>query len=210
MLGLSLACAVPQLLAKKKEKLIGLPSANEQKRAVHALNRLAFGPRPGDIQQVMAMGVDNWIDLQLHPEKIPDTAAESRLAGFRTLRMSSREIAEEFPDNQMVKQVMDGKKSMPTDAAKRAVYSRADRAAGRKEGTEEKKAAAVGSSLHLLSRSSGHASDSAKTAEELAAAAAASGDATGNAPNNLADANAMNATSQANGAVDARSRCLQT
>ena len=67
LLGLSLACAVPQLLAKKKDKAAEAGS-NEQKRAVQALNRLTFGPRPGDVQQVTAMGVDRWIDLQLHPE----------------------------------------------------------------------------------------------------------------------------------------------
>ena len=67
----SLACAVPQLLARKKDKVLS-PGTNQQKRAVQALNRLTFGPRPGDVQQVMAMGVDRWIDLQLHPEKIPD------------------------------------------------------------------------------------------------------------------------------------------
>src|SRR5580704_4387424 len=117
---LSLACAVPQLLAKKKDSTEA--GANEQKRAVQALNRLTFGPRPGDIQQVTAMGVDRWIDLQLHPEKIPDDAMEARLAPFRTLRMSSKEIVEEFPDNQMIKQVMDGKKPMPSDPARRAVF----------------------------------------------------------------------------------------
>src|SRR3984885_7793970 len=121
LLCLSLACAVPQLLAKKKEKATE-PGPNAQKRAVQALNRLTFGPRPGDVQQVMAMGVDRWIDLQLHPDKIPDSAVESRLAAFRTLHMSSKEIAEEFPDNQMIKQVMDGKRSMPSDPATRAVF----------------------------------------------------------------------------------------
>jgi hypothetical protein len=117
---LSLACAAPQLLAKKKDKTAD-SGPNEQKRAVQALNRLTFGPRPGDVQQVMAMGVDRWIDLQLHPERIPDSAIEARLAPFRTLHMSSKEIVEEFPDNQMIKQYKDGKKSMPSDPAKRAV-----------------------------------------------------------------------------------------
>src|ERR1700680_3074032 len=51
-----------------------------------------------------------------------DNAVESRIAGFRTLHMSSKEIAEEFPDNQMVKQIMDGKRPMPSDPAKRAVF----------------------------------------------------------------------------------------
>ena len=43
------------------------------------------------------------------------------MAPFRTLHMSSKEIVEEFPDNQMIKQYMEGKKSMPSDPAKRAV-----------------------------------------------------------------------------------------
>ena len=100
LLCLSLALVVPQLIAKKKDQPAN-PGIDERKRAVHALNRLAFGPRPGDVDQVMAMGVDRWIDLQLHPEKISDSAVESRLAPFRTLRMSSREMAEEFPDGEI-------------------------------------------------------------------------------------------------------------
>src|SRR5580700_6052345 len=97
LLCLGLACAVPQLLAKKKDQ-------------------------PGDVQQVVAMGVDRWIDLQLHPDKIQDDAMDSRLAPLRTLHMSAKEIVEEFPDNQMVKQVLDGKKSLPSDPARRAIY----------------------------------------------------------------------------------------
>jgi uncharacterized protein (DUF1800 family) len=42
-----------------------------QAEALHVLNRLAFGPRPGDLQRVMQMGVDRYIDEQLHPETIP-------------------------------------------------------------------------------------------------------------------------------------------
>jgi uncharacterized protein (DUF1800 family) len=119
LLAVSLACAVP-LLAKKKDAPTSSPA--EQKRAVHALNRLTFGPRPGDVQRVMAIGVDAWIDQQLHPSKINDDALESRLVPFRTLRMSPREVAEDFPDGALVKQVMDGKRAMPSDAARRAVY----------------------------------------------------------------------------------------
>ena len=37
---------------------------------LHALNRLTFGPRPGDIAAVKKMGLEKWIDLQLHPERI--------------------------------------------------------------------------------------------------------------------------------------------
>jgi uncharacterized protein (DUF1800 family) len=117
---LGVACSVPQLLARKKDNAIADP--NSEKRAVHALNRLAFGPRPGDVQQVMAMGVDRWIDLQLHPDKINDDALEARLESFATLRMSEKQIAEDFPDPQEINQVANGKKSMPSDPARRAIY----------------------------------------------------------------------------------------
>jgi uncharacterized protein (DUF1800 family) len=189
LLGLSLACVVPQLLAKKKDKAADA-GPNEQKRAVQALNRLTFGPRPGDVQQVTAMGVDRWIDLQLHPEKIPDSAVESRLAPFRTLRMSSKEIVEEFPDQQVIKQVMDGKRPMPSDPVKRAVFQ--VQIARLQEKKERKEAGPGPASVPTPSP----AAAGAKTAEELAAEAAASPDATPSAP---ADSNSMN-TMSANGA----------
>ena len=120
VLCLSLACAAPQVLAGKKDKTASIE--NDPKRALHALNRLTFGPRPGDVQQVMAMGVDRWIDLQLHPENIDNSALDARLQPLVTLRMSSREIAEDFPDQQEIKKVMDGKKPMPSDPVRRAIY----------------------------------------------------------------------------------------
>src|SRR5262249_47506785 len=109
-------------VAGKKKKSSEASGQDESKRALHALNRLTFGPRPGDVQRVAAMGVDKWIDQQLHPEKIDDSAVEARLAPFRTLRMDNRELVENFPPPQVIKAVMDGKQKMPSDPAKRAVY----------------------------------------------------------------------------------------
>jgi uncharacterized protein (DUF1800 family) len=183
--------AVPQLLAKKKDRAVD-SGLNEQKRAMQALNRLTFGARPGDLQQVMAMGVDRWIDLQLHPEKIPDDAIESRLAPFRTLRMSSKEIVEEFPDNQMIKQVMDGKKSMPSDPARRAVFevqiARLQEKKERKEEAAGNPAAPAPAPASSAAPTGPNANDSAKTEAELAAAIAADAIA-------AADGNSMNPTS---------------
>src|SRR5579863_9924164 len=196
LLCLSLAVAAPQLLAKKKDKSADA-SSTEQKRAVQALNRLTFGPRPGDVQQVSAMGVDHWIDLQLHPEKISDSAVEARLAPFRTLRMSSREIVEEFPDNQVIKQVMDGKKPMPSDPANRAVFEVQIARLQEKQQTKKQEAAPVPTPAAPA------ANDTAKTPEELAAAAAATAEpiapADGNAMSNSASSNA-NEMSAANSA----------
>jgi uncharacterized protein (DUF1800 family) len=123
------AFTTPFALARKKDKPAQSDSASkpattmdEQKRTVHALNRLTFGPRPGDVERVRQMGVDKWIDLQLHPDKIDNSALDARLAPFRTLRMNTNEIVENFPSNQMIKQIADGKASMPRDPTKRAVY----------------------------------------------------------------------------------------
>ena len=121
-LSVSLAGTVAPVLAKKKDKDKIPSGAGDQRRALHALNRLTFGPRLGDVQRVVAMGVDQWIDQQLHPEKIDDSALDARLEPFRTTRMSAKELAEDFPDGQEINQVMNGKKTTPSDAALRMVY----------------------------------------------------------------------------------------
>ncbi len=63
---------------------------------LHVLNRVAFGPSPGDLERVRAVGVGRYIDDQLNPERLSDAGMEARLAGLETLHMSSREIAERF------------------------------------------------------------------------------------------------------------------
>jgi uncharacterized protein (DUF1800 family) len=109
--------------SKSKNPLAGAPAQmDDDKRIVHALNRFTFGVRPGDVERVRAMGLDKWLDQQLHPEKIDDSALEARLAPFRTLKMSTREMVENFPPPQVLRAVENGRKSMPSDPAKRAVY----------------------------------------------------------------------------------------
>ncbi len=97
-------------------------AVDEQQRVLHALDRLTFGPRPGDAQAVAAMGVDKWIELQLHPEKIDNSDLQARLAPYRTLAMSSQEMLLEFPPNPVAKAVMDGKQPMPLDPYRHAIY----------------------------------------------------------------------------------------
>src|SRR5260370_5436267 len=65
---------------------------NDRQRALHALNRLAFGPRPGDVDAVMRGGVDTWIAQQLHPEAIPDRAVQARIDSLPTMRLSNAQI----------------------------------------------------------------------------------------------------------------------
>jgi uncharacterized protein (DUF1800 family) len=121
LLGLTISAQLA-LGNKKDNPTSAVTQMDQQKRAVHALNRLTFGPRPGDVDHVMAIGVDKWIDQQLHPDKFDDSALDARLSPLRTLHMDTREIVENFPPEQMIRAVADGKQSLPSDPLKRAVY----------------------------------------------------------------------------------------
>src|SRR5438105_250171 len=68
----------------------------DRQRALHALNRLAFGPRPGEVDAVMKDGVNVWIEQQLHPEGIPDRAVEARIAALPTMKMSNAQIVKTY------------------------------------------------------------------------------------------------------------------
>jgi uncharacterized protein (DUF1800 family) len=62
----------------------GVPSlssdeSRDEATVTHVLNRLTFGPREGDVDKVRAMGLASWIDQQLHPERIDDSAAAALL-----------------------------------------------------------------------------------------------------------------------------------
>jgi uncharacterized protein (DUF1800 family) len=123
---LALAASASIWAGNKKKDTKSTAAAQMQmdarQRALHALNRMTFGPRPGDVDRVAAMGVDKWFEQQLHPEKIDDSALETRLEPLRTLRMDSRQLVENFPPPQVIKQVADGRRSMPSDKTERAIY----------------------------------------------------------------------------------------
>jgi uncharacterized protein (DUF1800 family) len=111
--------SLPTAIAHKKPQVL---SGDQRAYTIQALNRLTFGPRPSDVDHVLAVGLDKWIDQQLHPDSIDDHALESRLAQFRTLKMSPEEMAESFPPQAVIRQVADGKEKIPHDQEKRAIY----------------------------------------------------------------------------------------
>ena len=69
----------------------------DEQRILHVLNRLGFGARPGDVERVKAMGLDNYINQQLNPEKINDLVAENKVAELSTLNMTTASLYEQFP-----------------------------------------------------------------------------------------------------------------
>jgi len=68
----------------------------EREKAIHVLNRLGFGPRPGEVQKVLGIGIHSWIEQQLHPDRIPDPIAQGKLRDLPTLSMSTADLFEKF------------------------------------------------------------------------------------------------------------------
>ena len=81
-------------------------SLTEKQRIIHALNRLGFGARAGDVERVKAMGLENYINQQLNPEKIGDTVAENKIHELSVLNMTTAELYEKYPQpGQLLRQL---------------------------------------------------------------------------------------------------------
>jgi uncharacterized protein (DUF1800 family) len=93
---LVLAAVVPLPGMAAKGPGSAVPAQPDDRTIIHVLNRIGFGPRPGDVERVRAIGLQAYIDRQLQPDRIDDDAMATRLAPFETLTKSSREIAEEY------------------------------------------------------------------------------------------------------------------
>ena len=90
---------------------------SEEQRILHVLNRLGFGARPGDVQRVKAMGIENYINQQLFPEKINDSASEARLQNLETLRMTTAELYEKYPQPGQLLRQLERRNNLPADLA---------------------------------------------------------------------------------------------
>jgi uncharacterized protein (DUF1800 family) len=93
-----------------------------EERALHALNRFTFGPRPGDVAAVQAMGVDRWFEQQLNPAGIDDSALEDRLAAFPAMKMQQAELMERYPGPEVLRQMIAMKLPLPADPVEHAFY----------------------------------------------------------------------------------------
>ncbi len=73
---------------------------SKDQQILQAINRLTFGARPGDIEEVRRLGVEKWVDLQLHPERIPENLVlDEKLKPLETLRLDPSEIIASYPQN---------------------------------------------------------------------------------------------------------------
>lgn len=69
---------------------------SEAQKVRHLLDRVGFGPRPGDVERVLLMGRDEYLDRQLRPESVPDDRAEAGLRRFATLNAPTEDLTERF------------------------------------------------------------------------------------------------------------------
>jgi uncharacterized protein (DUF1800 family) len=120
--------ASPQVMLGEEPK-IAVPLAahtaplTQQERVLHALNRLTFGPRPGDEAAVAKMGLDKWFATQLDPESISDAGLDARLARFPAMTLTQAELVERFPGPQQMRQIERKDGALPTDPVEHAIYA---------------------------------------------------------------------------------------
>jgi len=92
---------------------------------IHALDRLTFGPHSGDAAQVKKIGLKKWVDLQLHPERIVESAdLEAKLQPLESLRMTPLEASKHYPPPQLILAIAQGRQPMPDDPVLRASIQR--------------------------------------------------------------------------------------
>src|ERR1700733_9638456 len=129
-LALVLLATLP-LHAQKKSAKPKTPSASkpaplvaltQQERAQQLLNRFTFGPRPGDLEQVLALTPEKWFEQQLNPGSIPDSTLDKRLSEYQTLNMQPDQVLALFPDRFTLQQVAEGKRPYPADPLLASMY----------------------------------------------------------------------------------------
>src|ERR1700691_6215604 len=92
---------------------------------LHALDRLTFGTRPGDVARVKKIGLKKWIFEQLHPDRMDENPVlEARLQVLESLRMTPLEAVQHYPPPQMIRAIAQGKQPLPDDLLLRASIER--------------------------------------------------------------------------------------
>jgi uncharacterized protein (DUF1800 family) len=131
LLALSIAAPLDAQKAQKKTAKPKAPAAakpapliplNQRERAQQLLNRFTFGPRPGDLEQLLTITPEKWFEQQLNPAGIPDSVLDKRLADYPTLNMQPDQALLLFPDRFTLSQIAEGKRPYPADPLLVAMY----------------------------------------------------------------------------------------
>lgn len=109
-----LALSTPLSLAqnsKKNGKTKESPTSrlSEEQKAIHLLDRISFGPRPGDVEAVKKLGWEKYLDAQLHPERLTDQVAEEKLKAIESIHLNNAELARYYPPPQVLREALKSK-----------------------------------------------------------------------------------------------------
>ncbi|SNT02733.1 Uncharacterized conserved protein, DUF1800 family [Granulicella rosea] len=96
---------------------------NDEERVLQVLNRLTYGPRPGELERVRAMGLNAWLSQQLNPSTIDDSALERRLKDYPAMQLPLLKLMEMYPNNNTIRATMDGRAGRPGGEAEKAIYA---------------------------------------------------------------------------------------
>jgi uncharacterized protein (DUF1800 family) len=107
---------------KPAAKAIVLTPLSPRERIAQLLDRFTYGPRPGEVDRVLAKGEDVWLAAQFDPDAIPDGRVEKRLADYPTLTMMPDQVVKVFPERGLTTAVEQGKVPYPSDPMLNAVY----------------------------------------------------------------------------------------
>src|SRR6185503_1825146 len=107
---------LPGISAQQKATT-GITTLKEDQRILHVLNRLGFGARPGDVARVKAIGLDNYINQQLDPQKIGDAVADAKIRDLSTLNMTTAQLYENFPQPGQLLRQMERRGELPAELA---------------------------------------------------------------------------------------------
>ncbi len=92
----AIGMAVTGLAGQAGQPRSAVPQKPDDRAIVHVLNRIGFGPAPGDLERVRTIGLSAYIDQQLQPERLDDSRMAARLAAFETLSKSTQEMAQQY------------------------------------------------------------------------------------------------------------------
>ena len=118
--------AATKPVATKAAPKLHLAPLTQQKKMLQALNRLTFGPKPGDEAAVRATGLNAWFERQLHPGEIDDSALNGRLAMFPAMQLSQAQLLERFPSKGELRKMDQPENLTAEGLAERAIYADAE------------------------------------------------------------------------------------
>ena len=121
-------------------------SLSGDEKLLQVLNRFTYGPRPGDLEHIRAIGLQAWFNEQLVPQRIDESALDKRLAAYPAMQLPLKQLMERYPNQQIVRKVMNGNADRPGGEAEKAIYNdsiaryrakQADKKAGDKSSADE-------------------------------------------------------------------------